>query len=336
MADHARWLAGLPPTPIPVIHADAAGRARERERFRATAWSLLGDFPPHLAAPCTTWGGDESRDGLIHQRFTFDDGCGWSVPGVLWRPDGPGPFPAVLWCHWHGGDYRLGTEAIDRACYTPEAPGPALARRGYVVLGIDAPGFGQRNGCGPDGTDGGIGEASIVKHGLLTGRTMWGLTLHDDLLALAVLASRPEVDAARIGVAGISMGCLRSLWLAALDERVRATIAICCLTRNQDLIAAGGLQYHSHYYYVPGMLRHFDIESVMTAIAPRALLALNGELDPLTPLMGIRMAEHLARPAWSADGVDDRLRVDIETGVGHAWTPAMWRESMAFLDQHLA
>ena len=55
---------------------------------------------------------------------------------------------------------------------------------------------------------------------------MWGLTLHDDLLALAVLTARSEVDAGCLGVAGISMGCLRSLWLAALDERVRATIAI--------------------------------------------------------------------------------------------------------------
>ena len=78
----------------------------------------------------------------------------------------PDPFPAVLWCHWHGGDYQLGTEAIDRACYTPEAQGPALARRGNVLLGVDAMGLGQRNGRGPDGTEGSTGEASIVKHGL--------------------------------------------------------------------------------------------------------------------------------------------------------------------------
>ena len=332
----AHWRDRLPPTPVPVIPADAAGRARERESFRATAWGLLGDFPARSQAPATEWETAEHHDGLIRQAFSCDDGCGWRVPGVLWRPQGPGPFPAVLWCHWHGGDYHLGTDAIDRAHHTPEAPGPTLARRGYVVLGVDAPGFGRRQGRGPDGLNGGAGEQSIAKHGLLTGRSMWGLTLHDDLLALALLAARPDVDGARIGVAGISMGCLRALWLAALDERLRATVAICCLTRNRDLIAAGGLHLHAMYYFVPGILRHFDIEGVLTAIAPRALLSLNGELDPLTPLEGIRTAERLARPAWTAERADERLRIAIAAGVGHAWTPAMWQEALEFLDRHLA
>lgn len=335
MTDHARWLAHLPATPPPVIAPDAAGRARERARFRADAWALLGDFPARRT-PAAAWDPPEIRDGLSHQRFAFDDGCGWRVPGVCWRPAGAGPFPAVLWCHWHGGQYHLGTEAIDRAHYTPEAPGPALARRGYVVLGIDAAGFGRRQGRGPDGNEGTAGETSIAKFGLLAGRCMWGLILHDDLLALELLAALPEVDAGRLGVAGISLGCLRALWLAALDERLRATVATCCLTRNRDLIAAGGLHLHGIYYYAPGLLRRADIEHVLAAIAPRALYAPNGELDQLTPLSGIREAERLARPAWEADGAGERLRIAVEAGVGHQWTPAMWREALAFLDRHLA
>lgn len=329
------WVDSSPPVPGLVISADPHARALQREGIRATARRLLGDFPERRSPPAAVGLQVERRDGYRVERFSFADGCGWDVPAVCYVPDGPGPFPAVLWCHWHGGDWPLGLGAVDRAVYTPEAPGPALARRGYVVLGIDAPGFGRRDGGGPDGTRGSAGESSIAKHALLYGRTMWGLTVHDDLCGLDLLAARPEVDPARIAIAGISMGCLRALWASALDERLRATVGICCLVRMQDIIAAGGLHLHGHYYYVPGMLRHFDVEALLACIAPRALLSLNGELDPLAPLSGIRTAERLARPAWDLAGASDRLRIAIAPGVGHAWTPAMWSESWEWLGRQL-
>lgn len=331
---YASWSTVTPPALR--IPPDATGRASARADFRRSAWELLGDFPARTAPQPIQALASEARDGYRVERFAFADGCGWTVPGVCYVPDGQGPFPAVLWNHWHGGNYDLGLGAVDRAVYTPEAPGPTLARRGYVVLAVEAAGFGQREGQGPDGTRGQSGETSIAKHALLHGRTMWGQIVHDDLCALDILAARPDVDAARIGTAGISLGCFRSLWAAALDERLRATVGICCLVRLQDLIAAGGLHLHGIYYYVPGMLRRFDIEAVLAAIAPRALLSLNGERDALAPLAGIRTAERLARPAWELDGRGNRLRIAIEPGVGHAWTPSMWAESLAWLDRHLA
>jgi hypothetical protein len=329
------WQAAMPALPALAIPTDAAGRAAQRTRLRAAFAGLLGDFPARPSPAATAILGIERRDGYRVERFAFDDRAGSQVPGVCYVPDGRGPFPAVLWCHWHGGDHVRGLAAIEQTAYTPEPPGPALARRGYVVLGVDAPGFGQRHGLGPDRTTGREGESSWAKHQLLYGRTLWGLMLHDDLCALDLLATRPEVDPARLGTAGISMGCLRALWLAALDERLCATVAICCLTRFLELIAADGLYLHGHYYYVPGLLTVGDIEAVLACIAPRALLSLNGADDTLTPVEGIRTAERLARPAWELDGAGDRLRIAIADGVGHAWTPAMWQESLTFLDRHL-
>ena len=63
----------------------------------------------------------------------------------------PGKAPAILYCHWHGGEYDIGKEELFQAKHTPEPPGPALAKRGFVVLGIDAYCFGERNGRGPGG-----------------------------------------------------------------------------------------------------------------------------------------------------------------------------------------
>ena len=74
------------------------------------------------------------------------------------------------------------------------------------MLAIDAYCFGERNGKGPGGPEekGGNGEMSASKFNLWVGRTLWGMIVRDDLMALDYLLSRPEVDPARIGVTGIT------------------------------------------------------------------------------------------------------------------------------------
>ena len=56
---------------------------------------------------------------------------------------------------------------------------------------------------------------------------------------------------ARIGTLGMSMGSTMAWWLAALDERVKVTVDICCLTDFHTLVAKKGLAGHGVYYYVP-------------------------------------------------------------------------------------
>ena len=107
--------------------------------------------------------------------------------------------------------------------------------------------------------------------------------VRDDQVALDYLCSRPEVDATRIGATGMSMGSTRAWWLAAVDDRVAAVVAVACLTRYQNLIAHGELRQHGVYYFVNGLLKHFDTEGVLALIAPRPFLALTGELDAGSP-----------------------------------------------------
>lgn len=332
--DHARWVRVAPKVPELHVLSDALSLAGEQQRIRSICRRLLGDFPERKGPPAITPCGSEQRNGFTVERFTFDNGTGWTIPGVCYRPDGKGPFPAVLWHHWHGGDYR-GLEHLDAPISTPEPPGPTLAKQGYVVLGVETPIFGQLNGRGPDGLPGGDGELSLAKYEFLYGRSSWGLTVHNDLCALDLLAARPDVIPDRIGAAGISMGCFRALWTAAMDPRIRATVAICCMVRMQNLIAAGSLHYHGIYYYVPGMLRHFDMEAIVSCIAPRALLSINGELDPLTPLDGIHAVEKAVRPAWELGGAGEKLKIEITPGIGHQWTPTMWTQSMEWFRTHL-
>jgi dienelactone hydrolase len=244
-----------------------------------------------------------------------------------------------LYCHWHGGQYDIGKDEMLGTNATPVAPGPALAEKGYVVLGIDACGFGERNGAGPDGPAqrGSAGEASAAKFHLWAGRTLWGMIVRDDLIALDVLESLPEVDASRIGVTGISMGSTRTWWLMALDDRPRAGVAVACMTRYRELIQNGMLKAHGIYYFVPGMLAHFDSEAVIACAAPRPLLFMTGDQDGGSPASGIRAIGDSVQRVYDAFGAHagPNFVNRIFEGVGHVYLPEMWGLTLHWLDTHL-
>ncbi len=336
-AESPPWLAATPPAPELKIPASPAAWAEQRAALRAQLVRLLGRLPPRPPVPTVRTLGREERDGYTLERFQFDNGAGATVPGVLLLPAGAREkVPAILYCHWHGGEYHKGKVELFEQAHTPEPPGPVLARRGYAVLAIDAYCFGERQGQGPGSAEtGSAGELTAGKYQLWLGRTLWGMILRDDLMALDYLASRPEVDADRLGATGISMGATRTWWLMALDERLKAGVAVACLTRYQNLLAHQGLKYHGIYYYVPDMLAHFDTEAVIALIAPRALLCQNGDQDEGSPVDGIREIEARARPAWELSGAGDRFRSVVYPGVGHVYLPEMWRETLAWLDRHL-
>ena len=204
-------------------------------------------------------------------------------------------------------------------------------------MAIDSYCFGERNGKGPGGPDekGTAGEMTASKFNLWVGRTLWGMILRDDLMALDYLASRPEVDAERIGVTGMSMGATRAWWLMALDERLKTGVPVACLTRYENLIEHGELKAHGIYYFVPGMLNHFDTEAVIALIAPRPVLFMNGGEDPGSPTDGIKAIEAAARPAWRLAGKEANFQIIIYPGVGHVYTPEMWEKTLAWLDEKL-
>jgi dienelactone hydrolase len=319
------------------VRDTAAELSAQRSEVRLVLQRCLGDLPPR-PFPSTVVVRERIDHGdWTEERFEFDNGAGAKVPGVLLLPKvRTGKLPAILYCHWHGGEYDGGKIELFQTKHTPLAPGPELVRRGYAVIAIDAPCFGERHGKGPDGERGSAGEMSASKLELWLGRSLWGMMLRDDLIALDYLCSRPEIDTSRIGATGISMGATRTWWLMALDERIRSGVAVACLTRYQNLVAAGGLRYHGIYYFVPGLLKHFDTEAVIACVAPRSLLCLNGDLDSGSPPDGIRAIEQIVAPAWKRSGHPEDFRSVIYAGVGHTYTPGMWTEMIGWFGKTLA
>ena len=161
------------------------------------------------------------------------------------------------------------------------------------------------------------------------------MLLRDDLIALDYLVSRPEVDPERIGVTGMSMGATRSWWLMALDERLKAGVAIGCLTRYRNLIEHRAIHEHHIGYFVPNMLRHFDTEAVVALIAPRPVLFQTGDTDAGSPVDGIRAIDAAVRPVYRLYGREGAFQNLVYPGLAHVYTPEMWARSLAWMDKHL-
>lgn len=314
---------------------------QQQPALREQLWRLMGDLPP-LFTPEVTILEIEARDGFEVEKLSFDNGIGDTVSGYLLLPSrSASRKPAILYHHYHGGKYSQGKEELLKRVFVDMGnstlvSGEELARAGYVVLAIDAYGFGQRQYQGPAGVreQGGATEASLFKTFLWEGRTLWGMMVRDDRLALNYLLTRPEIDPQRVATMGMSMGATRSWWLAALDERIKVVVSVACLTRYQDLIAAGEVRRHGFYYYVPGLLKErIDTETIIGLIAPRAHLTLTGERDEGSPSSGVRTINRFQESLYRLYGRPDRFRGVLYPGLGHVYTPEMWRETLDWLAQ---
>jgi len=326
---------GIPPLRVPATVEDWLFH---RDLTRRTLLELLGDLPPRPSPVQATVLGTEQRDGFRVERVSFDNGAGVPVPGYVLIPDGvTAGAPAVLFHHQHAGRYDAGKDEILR----PDWPVPGVcagaefARKGHVVLAIDAYAFGERRWHGPSGQkeEGSPTEWSLSKMFLWQGATLWGMMVRDDQIALDYLCSRPEVDAGGIASLGMSMGSTRTWWLAALDDRIACAVCVVCLTHYQTLIEQGLLWAHGIYYFVPNVLRHFDTETIVSLIAPRALLTLSGELDQGSPIAGVRIINEACEAAYALHGRPERFRGVLYPGVDHAYTEEMWAETLAWLQR---
>lgn len=296
---------------------DAAARRRQ-------LCGLLGDLPPRRGPVRARLLGADDRGAFVLEHLVLDLNGLEPVPAYFVRPlRGAPPFPAILFNHSHGEGKD---EFLHGAPYLHPVPwAEALADLGVAGLVIDAWNFGERRGRT---------ESELFKELLWRGQVLWGLMVFDALRALEYLRARPDVDAERVGTLGMSMGSTTAWWVAGLDPQVKVCVDICCLTDFASLIRSRGLDGHGLYYYVPGLLKHFDTADINTLIAPRPHLALAGNFDRLTPPEGLEVVDRRLRAVYALAGAPEAWRLSRHD-VGHLETRAMRAEAVAFLQRWL-
>ncbi|MFI8188181.1 dienelactone hydrolase family protein [Streptomyces sp. NPDC085946] len=291
------------------------------------------------------FGPRSDADGYTRESVTVSLTRYERVRGSLLTPHGPGPFPAVLLLHDHGARFDIGKEKLVRPWdddtrlasatewagryFSGRFVGDELARRGYVVLCLDALGWGDR---GPLAYEQQQALASNLYH---LGSSLAGLTAREDQRAAAFLAGLDRVDARRVAAVGFSMGAYRAWQTAALSDDVAAAASVCWMTGLKEMMVPGNntLRGQSAYYMLhPGLARHLDIPDVASIAAPRPMLFFHGRLDPLFPADGVRTAHEKLRAVWRARRAEERLVLRTWPELGHVFTDRMQDEVFAWLD----
>ena len=150
---------------------------------------------------------------LSKERVTFKSG-NLTLVGFLFKPDGPGPFPGLVWNH--------GSERDPGTMRQFDAVAAIFVPAGYVVLAPMRRGHGESEG--PYIMDQ-LRRADAGRASLLV-RAMEGEQLDDQLAGEAYLKHLPYVDPDRLVVAGCSFGGIQTLLATERGAGYRAAVAI--------------------------------------------------------------------------------------------------------------
>jgi hypothetical protein len=301
---------------------------RDAPLARARLQTLLGDAPP-LRLRLTERTPVPASPAMRAERLTFASSGGETLRGFLAGPPGPwAGLPAVLAIHAHGGRYHIGADELlqGRPALRAPAYGEAFAAEGVLSLMIDLPCFGARQHHS---------EQTLAKALLWQGQTLFGAMLAELFGALDVMSGMPEIDPARLGAFGLSMGATLAFWLGALRPEVKAVAHLCCFADLATLVESGAHDLHGLYMTVPGLLPAFRTGEIAGLIAPRPQLACMGLVDPLTPPLAVERGVADLRAAYAAAGASERLSTLVSPDTGHVETPAMRAAVLDFFRREL-
>ncbi len=266
--------------------------------------------------------------GVIRQQVRYAVGPRDRVNAYLFLPASDRPLPAVLCLHQHHHEYHLGkSEPAGLAGDRGQATALELAQRGYVTLAPDMLGFEERQHASLPGP---LFERFEAMRRLSEGSSLQAKLAGDLQRALDYLLARPEVNPARIGCIGHSLGGQETLFLAALDRRVSVGVSSCGFSSYPAIFEKQ--INHNFALYVPRLSRQGGFGAVLGLVAPRPFLALAGRDDPLFPIQGVR---HTIRDAQRAHAVRaGRLRLQVFP-TGHTFSRPMRTAAYAWLDRWL-
>jgi hypothetical protein len=281
---------------------------------------------------------ERARDelpGCTRIVVSYSVGDGQFTPADLYLPaDGiglqlkgsDGRRPAVLALH---PTSSLGKRVVAGAGpRVNRSYGIELAQRGYVVLAPDYPSFGELADydfqCDPHASG---SLAGIVSH----------------RRGVDLLSSRPEVDAARIGAIGHSLGGHNAIFIGIFDSRVKGVVSSC----GWDPFHAyrggriGGWAQDAYMPWVreiagcnPDCLP-FDFPEAVAALAPRGFFSASPLADHNFSATAVAAAAPAIRQVYGRLGAGDRFLLR-QPDCGHDFPPATREQAYAFLDRVVA
>lgn len=343
----------------------ASGRAKVRE--------LLAFNPSKVSLNPKVESRLEDGD-IVVEEISYEMPYGPRTHGFFLYPkQWPRRLPAVVALHDHGEFFYYGKEKITcipaelgllreykQRYYGGRSWATELARRGFAVLVTDVFLWGSRripiNSVNEELQNSlteseessecyvrsynefwSKNECSLIADSILNAGTNWpGIFAYEDRRSIDYLLTRPEVDRKRVGCGGLSMGGLRTIFLAALDGRIKAAFCVGFMTtmrgilRNKIRCPPG----HGLLMFVPHLYSRLDLPDVISLHAPQPLMVQYNEDDELFTREGQHEADRKIRQIYTKILRPTEYIGSFHSGP-HKFDVAMQNEAFDWLERKL-
>jgi hypothetical protein len=225
------------------------------------------------------------------------------IPAYMLTPKGATtPRPAVVALPGHDGPADAtgrGAASIagrDTNLNYMRSFGLRLAEAGYVVLAIDVAGIGELKA---------LNYLRMVREGTLVNHSLKRVMLEEVHEATDYLLSLKEVDPARTGTVGVSLGGELAMFAGILDPRVKFVVSsgFFYSYRDYDFASMASL-------FIPGVLNVGDIPDLASMVAPRPMMVQLAQYDSLIKFEKARPYFEKTKNAYRAAGAPDAVTLD--------------------------
>jgi cephalosporin-C deacetylase-like acetyl esterase len=292
-------------------------------RLRREYLDMLGLWPlPEKTPLKAKVTGTLEHEGVVIEKLHYQSRPGLYVTANLYRPKDPkGKLPAILYVCGHSGKGRDGNKTAF------QDHGLWFANNGYVCLIVDTLQ---------------LGEIPGIHHGTYReGRWWWqalgytpaGVECWNGVRGIDYLVSRPEVDAERIGVTGISGGGATTIWVAAADERVKVAVPVSGMSDLESYVTNKIINHHCDCMLLVNTYG-WEWTTIAALIAPRPLLFCNSDNDTIFPMDGNRRIIARLRQAYKMYDKPDLVDDYVSKG-GHDYRPDLRIAVFKWMNKHL-
>ena len=255
-----------------------------------------------------------SKNHLKFERCTID-----GIPTLSCSQRDAGPKPLILLAHAFNGSKEYWQARLE-----------TLAESGSYAVAFDNKGHGQRRESGF--------KARVFSEGRLNVyevRRLIKETADDVPKLINHFVAKEQVDAARIGMIGVSMGGFITYRALVIEERIKVAALIIAspyfdeVPRDVPTVDRPEIQQTLEAYsreYSPGY--HLD------RFYPRAILIQTGERD--NHIDGKRVEQFYRELAPYYRERPDNLGFAMEENTAHEFTESMWDKAAKWLQKHLS
>jgi dienelactone hydrolase len=187
-----------------------------------------------------------------------------------------------------------------------------------------------------------LGEVAGKHHGTYNLNRWWwqargytpaGVECWNGVRAIDYLVSRPDVDAERIGVTGISGGGAATIWIAAADDRVKVAVPVSGMSDLESYVSNKIINGHCDCML---MINTYGWEwtTIAALIAPRPMLFANSDKDSIFPMDGNRRIIERLRQVYKMYDKPDLVDEYVSQG-GHDYRPDLRVAVFKWINKHL-